>query len=191
MDGDYADADTLEDDEGLCDSRVEMQMRLMEYEAELRTLRMALESQRSITAMMQAELINSSISRAGKVDDDLDLPPLVMACKLGNMDMIELLLPGDGNNKALMDMALLVACQNGRTAAASRLVDAGADLHVDHDSALLWACRTGNVELVKALLERGANAHVLGGCALRIAVKAGFKDVAGALLSHGSGSATA
>ena len=171
--------------------RAEMQLRILEYESELRTLRAMLASQRQLTDLMQLSLVESeSGTRMGGgmgIDDDLALPPLVMACRSGDLSMVDLLLTAPDIGKQTLDLALLVACQSSMTDAAVRVLDAGADMHVDHDSALLWACRTGNIPLVRCLLDRGANADVLGGCALRIAVKSGFHDVARMLVQHKKG----
>lgn len=182
----YASSSGPTDDAALL---AELQLRILEYEADLRTLRATLANQRQLTDLLQKSLVESASTCSGSGmggfdDNELAMPPLVIACKSGDLSMIDVILTGTCVAKSTLDLALLVACQSSMTDAAVCVLDAGADLHVDHDSALLWACRTGNAQLVRCLLDRGANADVLGGCALRIAVRAGFLEISAMLVHH-------
>jgi hypothetical protein len=167
----------------------QLQMRILELESEVRTLRAQLAGQREMVELLQCSIMDGSagadgVRRAFAGDADGETPPLLVAARAGDVPMLGVLLTAtEPPALAMLNAALLVACEHAHTAAAARLLDAGASVHADHDSALLWACRNGCTDLARTLLLRGANPRTLNGCPLRIAARAGNVEIA-TLLSH-------
>jgi len=176
---DYFPTESEEDQERSQDEEeFGLQMRLLEYEAEVRMLRTQLESQRALMQSLQASLLDGG---GHVLSDDGDrgtpLPPLSEACKLGDVAVIAALLTDSPSRWGDLNAALQVACQHGRAGAAEMLIGVGADVHADHGSALLWACHTGGSEIAAMLLERGARTDVINGLPMRLAVRGGHAGV--------------
>ena len=157
---------------------IELQLRILELDAELRHVRAQLASSRAMTEMLQSSLLEAGSNEFRERDDDL--APLLMAARGGDIAMIDLLL--STAPEAERNTALLVASQHGQAEAAARLLQAGANVHTDHDSALLWACKAGNQQLARVLMSHGADPGALNGCAMRIAVRMGDTSIARILL---------
>ena len=87
--------------------------------------------------------------------------------------------------------ALYRAARLGDTEIVGLLLDAGVDLHTDSDAALQWAVRYGHLATSRLLIERGADIRAVHGEALRLAERFGHTEIKALLLermSHESGS---
>jgi len=51
------------------------------------------------------------------------------------------------------DMALCLACENGRTSVAEYLVDNGANIHAKNNYALRMVCQNGYAKIAKMLIK--------------------------------------
>jgi len=103
------------------------------------------------------------------LDMDMNLPdvnqdiPLIVASKMGNIELVELLL----SKGAILDIqdnkkntALYTATFNNQIGVVKLLLEQGADFNVKNDlnhTALSAACGKGYLEIVKLLLEKGAD----------------------------------
>lgn len=165
-----------------CEEEMRLRMRLLECETEISNLKATIERQRGMLQVLQSTVLQQSENVSGSTED-MDCPPLVLAAREGNPEMVLAVLSGGGTGgQVVVDTALQVACQYGHIDVASLLLDkAGADVRGDHDSALMWACHIGSQELVALLLERGACAHALHDLPIRIAVHKGHLEVVKAL----------
>lgn len=165
--------DTLEE-------AMRLRMRLVECETEIGSLKATIDRQRVLLQILQATVMQQTEGAAcGPETDDDDLPPLVLAAREGNPEMVlAVVSAGAIQSPAIVDAALQTACQHGRVEAAAILIDrVNADVHADHDNALIWACHRGCVDLVTLLLDRGACLGALNDLPMRIAVRMGHVGV--------------
>jgi hypothetical protein len=166
---------------------LELQQRISEYEAEIRSLRAKLESQKLLMEQLQSDaLMSFEMPRKVTVGAGFPDHPLLVAADAGDAAMVALLLEKGGADPAVhSNAALLLACQNGHVEVAEMLLQRGADVHVDYDSPLLWAAQRGDTAMTRVLLTKGASPDRLDCCALRLATKLGHVDVVNALLEAG------
>ena len=179
--------------------------RLIAYDSEVVCLRAQLAVQRDMMASLQATMLMASEEDGTNAEEHHQQhhrqtaadPPLVEACRSGDVEMVGLLLDRAdradhhrSSDQELLATALQVACQHARHEVVALLLARceamgriGMVVHADHDSALLWACRMGDETAVRLLLGAGADAGALGGCPLRLAVRGGFHGVARLLLT--------
>lgn len=96
--------------------------------------------------------------------NDKRVTPLIIACKNGHRDVVELLL-NQGADIEWTDVRgntpLIKACIRGHASIVRLLLEKGADVErtIDrqHITALMHACSRGHVEIVQILVEHGAN----------------------------------
>jgi hypothetical protein len=173
-----------------CDSDIvlELQMRIVEYEAKIRLLSAKLESQRLLLEQLQTDALMSfdMPKRLTKGDNSFPDHPLLVAADAGDASMVGLLLQKGADPTIHSNAALLLACQNGHVDVAEMLLEHGADVSVDYDSPLLWAAQHGDEALTRMLLAKGARPDRLDRCALRLATRMGHVGVVDALLDGGA-----
>lgn len=109
--------------------------------------------------------VNSTVSYFGK--QHYELEPLIIACKLGHLDIAkELLQAGYGENvKGRYDTPLTAACAKGDLAVVEKLIGVGADvnLSVKNKTPLIEACAKGHINIVKYLIGKGADVNLEAG----------------------------
>ena len=173
-----------------CDSDfvLELQMRIVEYEAKIRQLNATLESQRLLLEQLQADALMSFDMPKKLTKGDICFPdhPLLVAADAGDVPMVSLLLQRGADPTVHSNASLLLACQNGHQDVAEMLLEHGADVNVDYDSPLLWAAHHGDELMTRMLLAKGASPNRLDHCALRLATKMGHVGVVDALLGGGA-----
>ena len=163
---------------------------------EVMRLRSQLEAQRHLCETIQESLLlpggdasnASNAPNASNARADRDEPPIVSACRSGDIAMVEALL-SPNTTSGLRAAALQAACQHRRTEIARLLLEKNVRpdvVRADHDSALLWTCLNGDEETARLLLDRGADPGALSGCPLRLVVRGGFPAVARLLVEHGA-----
>ena len=125
---------------------------------------------------------------------------LHVACANGDVERIRALLDAgkiEGKidtpiNTTSKTTPLMLACTNGRTAAATFLIECGADVHLLNDrgeTALYHAAVDGRLECVKLLIQHGAQVNHVdndGASPLHRATQSGHKDVMQALIKEGA-----
>jgi ankyrin repeat protein len=119
--------------------------------------------------------------------------PLLRACELGNLEIVESLLDygADINISDYIGKSpLLVACQHKNLEITKILLNRGAQVNVatcTGTTPLILACEWGNVEVVNMILDRGANVDrfdFLGSTALHFACRSDNVGVLKSLLDH-------
>lgn len=109
--------------------------------------------------------VNSTESYFGK--QHYELEPLIIACKLGHLDIAkELLQAGYGENvKGRYDTPLTAACAKGDLAVVEKLIGVGADvnLSVKNKTPLIEACAKGHINIVRYLIGKGADVNLEAG----------------------------
>jgi ankyrin repeat protein len=109
---------------------------------------------------------------------------LKIASKIGNVQMVNLLLSFHADPRVDDSAALCDAVQNDRILISLQLLTTGADANAQNGRPLKTAAVTGNLPLIRALLQFGANPSIDNNGALTLACEAGkteaFMMLAGA-----------
>lgn len=119
--------------------------------------------------------------------------PLLLACKGGVDDVIDLLIHAGADVEARDnhgDTGLSLAIRNRHTECAKLLVMAGANVNVENknETALTIACQQGNVPAVKLLIQASADINAgktFGSSPMEIAMTWGNFEIIGDLIQHG------
>jgi hypothetical protein len=112
-----------------------------------------------------------------------------LACSVGNLRAVTLLLESDSAWNREHSNALVSAAANGHADIVDVLLARGADVNASNGRALRAASSWGRYDVVKRLLDAGADAHALEDRALLDACTMGHFDVAGLILDHCRGHA--
>lgn len=110
--------------------------------------------------------VNSTVSYFGK--QHYELEPLIIACKLGHLDIARDLLEAGyhANVKGRYDTPLTAACAKGDLAVVEELIrvrEADVNLSVKNKTPLIEACAKGHKDIVKYLIRNGAEVNLEAG----------------------------
>lgn len=110
--------------------------------------------------------VNSTVSYFGK--QHYELEPLIIACKLGHLDIARDLLEAGyhANVKGRYDTPLTAACAKGDLAVVEELIrvrEADVNLSVKNKTPLIEACAKGHEDIVKYLIRNGAEVNLEAG----------------------------
>lgn len=110
--------------------------------------------------------VNSTVSYFGK--QHYELEPLIIACKLGHLDIARDLLEAGyhANVKGRYDTPLTAACAKGDLAVVDELIrvrEADVNLSVKNKTPLIEACAKGHKDIVKYLIRNGAVVNLEAG----------------------------
>lgn len=110
--------------------------------------------------------VNSTESYFGK--QHYELEPLIIACKLGHLDIARDLLEAGyhANVKGRYDTPLTAACAKGDLAVVEELIrvrEADVNLSVKNKTPLIEACAKGHKDIVKYLIRNGAEVNLEAG----------------------------
>lgn len=110
--------------------------------------------------------VNSTVSYFGK--QHYELEPLIIACKLGHLDIARDLLEAGyhANVKGRYDTPLTAACAKGNLAVVEELIrvrEADVNLSVKNKTPLIEACAKGHKDIVKYLIRNGAEVNLEAG----------------------------
>lgn len=91
-----------------------------------------------------------------------DRPPLIIAIRNGNIDMVNLLVNNENANALYLNMPPLIwAAKDDKSDIVSILLNNGANVnqvYIDHDTtALMWAFQRGHINTANVLLQHGAD----------------------------------
>ncbi|XP_062601738.1 uncharacterized protein LOC134263416 [Saccostrea cucullata] len=141
------------------------------------------------------DLVNQHLNMA-RIDVNTVLTPLVVACRVGHIDVVkELLQAGaDINAYSVGESPLIAACKCGYVSIVHHLLESGAEVNPKHEgyipfhTPLTAACYHGHMNVVKKLLEAGAdvNLHGINYSSLSAACDNGHLDVVKELCKHGA-----
>lgn len=127
-----------------------------------------------------AELLLRSGAKA-RVENDLRVTPIGLACANGNGTLVSRLLAAGGDAGAGAVPPLHHCARAGSLAGASALLAAGADAQATEplrqQTALMWAAAHDRAEVVRLLLQRGANPHARTRVTRRLINRADPNDV--------------
>lgn len=129
------------------------------------------------------------LSSAINNDQDYDISAestwgaLEIAARVGDVEILELLLNARADVNANDGVALRHAVQHGHEKIVKLLLNSGADAGVGDGIALRWVARRGNANIVKLLLDAGADANATDGIALRQATNPSHEKIVEALLN--------
>lgn len=110
--------------------------------------------------------VNSTVSYFG--EQHYELEPLIIACKLGHLDIARDLLEAGyhANVKGRYDTPLTAACAKGDLAVVEELIrvrEADVNLSVKNKTPLIEACAKGHKDIVKYLIRNGAEVNLEAG----------------------------
>lgn len=111
---------------------------------------------------------------------------LIVAAKVGNIDLVRLLLDRDADVHASDGGALTTAASTGHVKIAKLLLDHGAEVNASGGKSLEQAVWQGNLEMVKLLVGRGAEINAGGGIALTSAANGNRFEIAKLLIERGA-----
>lgn len=159
------------------DEILALRQRILDGEAEIRSLRSQVQSLKHLLDILQKEALENVEPRAPVQLLPTD-PPLIGAIRNRDLDSVRSLIEEHHVDPREHDDAAIVnACETGQLDVVDLLIKHGANVNVDGGCPLLWAVKNKNVRLATYLIEHGADTSLLNGCATRIAVSSGDHEM--------------
>lgn len=122
--------------------------------------------------------------------------PLIHATKLGNIQIVQLLIDAGANinyqNVPHQMSPLMFACAGNHVTVCQLLINHGADVNITNDDRtppLMIACHLGFTDIVRLLLEAGARVNcqdIDGDCPLYLAVRGNHHEIVTLLSEYGA-----
>jgi len=117
---------------------------------------------------------------------DNDNNSLVVASKIGHLEMVKFLVRKGVNIDHEKNNAVILASEYGHLSIVKFLVYKGADIKAQDNAAIVWSSRNGKIDVVKYLVSLGANVNAQCNLAIIWACGNGHLNVVKYLVENGA-----